>query len=422
MIILTLNCRGENLHYHLFDWPNRRLLAEGSVSGIDREEGHLHLRGEVETDRHLTGIFPDVDVALAAVLRELDSAILKGKKIAAVSHRVVHGGETFTASVPVDEGVLARIRELDPLAPDYNPPNRHGIEAARRLLPEARHIAIFDTAFHHTLPRHAAIYPLPFEWYERHGVRRYGFHGASHLYLSRRAAALLEKPPAECHLVTVHIDLGISLCAVKNGVSIDTSMGLTPMEGALMEHRCGDIDPGIPPMMMDVEGLSVKGIQHVLNERSGLYGITGGIESRRDVLKGALAGDPRCQLAARMEAYRLKKYIGSYIAALGRPDALVFTLGQRELEADVRSRVLDGLALFGLHLDPERNASVEAAQGEWRISTDDSPVPIWVIPSHEELVMLEDAAAIMTGHYREAASYPYSFAGGDFLPYPKGWL
>jgi acetate kinase len=258
------------------------------------------------------------------------------------------------------------------------------------------------------MPEEAYIYPLPYEWYEKHGVRRYGFHGTSHLYVSKRAAAMLGKPASECNIITMHIGNGVSHTAIKNGVSVDTSMGLTPLEGAVMGTRCGDIDPAIPVFMMQEEKLSAKEIDNVLNKKSGIVGITKRFSDRRDVVANANQGDHLCQLAINIEAYRLKKYIGGYMAVLGRLDAVVFTAGVGERGSEIRELALENLEHMGIFLDKERNAAAVKGK-EALITTDASPIKVFVIPTNEELVFTEDVVAILNGTYSDHMTFQYSF-------------
>jgi acetate kinase len=275
-------------------------------------------------------------------------------------------------------------------------------------------VAIFDTAFHQSMPEHAYTYPLPLEWYEKHGVRRYGFHGTSHLYVSKRASVLLGKAPKDCNIITMHIGNGVSHCAIKGGVSVDTSMGLTPLEGAVMGTRCGDIDPAIPPFIMEREGLSASEIDSILNKKSGVLGITGQYTDRRDVIEAAESGDKRCKLALEIEGYRLKKYIGSYVAALGGIDAVVFTAGVGEMGWQIREKTLEGLEFIGIILDREKNRNTMTRKRETDISTPESKVKVFVIPTDEELVFTEDVVAIIDGTYVDHINFPYSFGGEDF--------
>ncbi|MFH1825722.1 MAG: acetate kinase [bacterium] len=396
MIILALNCGSSSLKYKLYLWEKRQTLANGAIERIGLPEG-----------------CPDHKTALNQVIEALTSgeeAVLKSiQEISAVGHRVVHGGEKFKSSVLINDEVVAAIRSVQDLAPLHNPHNIAGIEAAKDILPEAPQIAVFDTAFHQTMPEHSFLYPVPYEWYGMYGVRRYGFHGTSHLYVSRRAAVLLKKKPTETNLITMHIGNGVSITAVEKGVSVDTSMGLTPLEGAVMGTRSGNIDPGIILFMIEKEGFYVEEIDSILNKKSGLLGITGKYMDRRDIDKAAAAGDQRSQFAQDIEAYRLKKYIGTYLAALGNVDAVVFTAGAGEKNWKMRERVLSGLEGLGIKLDKQRNEKAMGGFREEEISADDSPIKVLVIPTDEEIVFIEDVVAILEGRYETHTRFAYSF-------------
>jgi acetate kinase len=264
------------------------------------------------------------------------------------------------------------------------------------------------------MPQKAYTYAVPYEWYAMYGVRRYGFHGTSHLYVSRRAAVLLNKKPADTNLISLHIGNGASIAAVKEGISVDTSMGLTPLEGVVMGTRCGDIDPAIILFMIEKEGFYVEEIDAVLNKKSGLLGITGKYADRRDIEKGIANGDARCVLAEEIETYRLKKYIGAYSAILGRVDALVFTAGAGELNWQLREKTLMGLESLGILLDPNRNRSAVSREVETLISADDSPVKVWVIPTNEEIVFIEDVVAILEDRYKIHTEFTYSFESSNY--------
>ena len=301
MVILALNCGSSSVKYQLFDWAKMEVVAKGMVERViigdsfimHEVPGRETYRKEYECPDHKVAI----DLIIQTVTDPEHGVLKEIGEISAVGHRVVHGGEKFTCSVMIDEQVLDAVKEVQHLAPLHNPPNIAGIEAAQAVLPTVPHVAIFDTAFHQTMPEHAYLYPLPYEWYEKYGVRRYGFHGTSHLYVSKRAAMLLGKKPAECNIITMHIGNGVSHSAIKSGVSVDTSMGLTPLEGAMMGTRCGDIDPAIPAFMMQKENLSAKEIDSILNKKSGVLGVTGRFTDRRDVIENAAAGDKRCQVS-----------------------------------------------------------------------------------------------------------------------------
>lgn len=418
MDILALNCGSSSVKYQLYDWAKKAVIAKGMVERvtigdsfiIHEVPGRDTYREEYECPDHKIAIHLIIKILVDkkyGVVNNID-------QISAVGHRVVHGGEKFTCSVRIDENVLDAIKEVQHLAPLHNPPNIAGIEAAQSVLPEVPHIGIFDTAFHQTMPKNAYIYPLPYEWYEKYGIRRYGFHGTSHLYVSKRAAVMLGKDPKDCNIITMHIGNGVSHSAIKNGISVDTSMGLTPLEGAVMGTRCGDIDPAIPAFMMANEDLSPQEIDSILNKKSGVLGITGQYTDRRDVIEGAEEGDSRCKLALDVEAYRLRKYIGSYAAAIGGIDAVVFTAGVGEMGWLIREKTLEGLEFMGIVLDKEKNRNTMTRKRETVITTPDSPVKVFVIPTDEELVFTEDVVAILEGTYTDHMKFKYSFASAEF--------
>ncbi|AMV73041.1 acetate kinase [Desulfuromonas carbonis] len=418
MDILALNCGSSSVKYQLFDWKRKEVIAKGMVERVTIGDSFIiHEVPGRETYREEYEC-PDHKVAIHLIIKTLTSerygVVTDMSQISAVGHRVVHGGEKFARSVMIDDSVLDAIKEVQHLAPLHNPPNISGIEAAKENLPDVPHIAIFDTAFHQTMPRHAFIYPLPYEWYEKHSVRRYGFHGTSHLYVSKRAAVLLGKDPRDCNIITMHIGNGVSHSAIKGGVSVDTSMGLTPLEGAVMGTRCGDIDPAIPMFIQQKEGLSAKELDSILNKKAGVLGVTGQYTDRRDVIEGADAGDERCKLSLEIEAYRLKKYIGSYAAALGGVDAVVFTAGVGEMGWLIREMALEGLEFMGIILDKEKNRNTMTRKRESVITTPESRVKVFVIPTDEELVFTEDVVAILEGTYTDHMHFSYSFSGPDF--------
>ncbi len=418
MDILALNCGSSSVKYQLFNWSKKKVVAKGMVERVTIGDSYIihevpgreTYREEYECPDHKTAVHLIVKI----LTDETYGVVTDMSQISAVGHRVVHGGEKFACSVLIDDNVLDAIREVQHLAPLHNPPNIAGIEAAQANLPDVPHIAIFDTAFHQTIPELAYTYPVPHQWYTEHGVRRYGFHGTSHLYVSKRAAVLLGKRPENCNLVTMHIGNGVSHTAIKNGISVDTSMGLTPLEGAVMGTRCGDIDPAIPAFIMERENLSPKEIDSILNKKSGIYGITGEFTDRRDVIEAAEAGNERCTLALEIEGYRLKKYIGSYCAALGRLDAVIFTAGVGEMAWLIREKALENLEHIGITLDKEKNRNTMTRKAETTISTLDSPVKVFVIPTDEELVFTEDVAAILEKTYTDHMNFKYSFSEDTF--------
>jgi len=418
-MIMALNCGSSSVKYQLFDWEKKVVVAKGMVERVIVGDSYIVHEVPGRDNFKLEQDCPDHQAAIDLVIRvvtDRDHGVLQSvAEISAVGHRVVHGGEKFTCSVQIDDGVLNAVKDVQHLAPLHNPPNIEGIEAARSLMPTIPHVAICDTAFHQTMPEHAFLYPVPYDWYENHGVRRYGFHGTSHLYVSKRAAVLLGKQASECNIITMHIGNGVSHCAIRGGISVDTTMGLTPLEGAVMGTRSGDIDPAIPAFMMQKENLSAKEIDSVLNKKSGILGITGRYTDRRDVIEQAAKGDHRCQLALDIESYRLKKYIGAYMAAIGKLDAVVFTAGVGEMGAAIREKAIEGLEHIGICLDRERNAGAMTRKRETLITTDDSPVKVYVIPTDEELVFTEDVVAILNGTYTDHMQFAYSFAKPDFV-------
>lgn len=414
MDILALNCGSSSVKYQLYDWDNKKVIAKGVVERIGigdsfivhEADGMDTHREEYECHDHSTAVSLIVRTLTSGDCKVLDSM----DKISAVGHRVVHGGDKFASSVLLTDDVIKTIEDVQHLAPLHNPPNLAGIRAAQKVMPSIPHVAIFDTAFHQTMPEQAYMYPVPYEWYEEHGVRRYGFHGTSHLYVSKRAAALLGKDAKECNIITMHIGNGVSHTAIKNGVSVDTSMGLTPLEGAVMGTRCGDIDPAVPLFMQQQLDIDAKTMDNILNKKSGILGLTGKYTDRRDVLM-CEDGDykHRCTLAIDVEAYRLRKYIGSYYAVLGRLDAIVFTAGVGENAGAIRQMALEGLEQMGIKVDKDKNLATFSKHGETEISTPDSKVKVFVIPTDEELVFVEDVVAILNDSYKPHTEYPYSF-------------
>ena len=414
MKILALNCGSSSLKYQLFDWEKKEVIAIGIIERIGI--GGSFIKHEVPSeDKEIKKETPisNHEIAIQLVLDALtegEGAVISGmSEISAVGHRVVHGGEKFNRSVLIDDDVVNAIKEVSHLAPLHNPANLIGIEAGRIALPDVPHIAIFDTAFHQTIPAHAYMYAVPYEWYQNNSVRRYGFHGTSHLYVSKRAAALLGKDADKCNVITLHIGNGVSCCAIKDGVSVDTSMGLTPLEGAIMGTRSGDIDPAIPMFMMQQLDVGPRYMDSLLNKKSGILGITGKYTDRRDVLEGAEKGDEKCKLAMDMECYRLRKYVGEYAAVLGRLDAIVFTAGVGENAGAIREKILEDLEVFGLEIDKEKNLKTFSKHGETEISTPKSRVRVYVIPTNEELVFVEDVVGILEKTYDDHMKYPYSF-------------
>ncbi|APG25069.1 acetate kinase [Syntrophotalea acetylenica] len=419
MDILALNCGSSSVKYQLYNWNKKEIIAKGVVERVGIGDSFISHEVPGREDYKSEHDCPNHTVAIELIIKTLTgdkTGVVKSmSEISAVGHRVVHGGEKFASSVLIDEEVLQGIKDVQHLAPLHNPPNIMGIVAAQKVLPEVPHVAIFDTAFHQTMPQEAYIYPLPYEWYEKHSVRRYGFHGTSHLYVSKRAAVLLGKDAKDCNIITLHIGNGASHAAIRGGVCVDTSMGLTPLEGAVMGTRCGDIDPAIPTFIMEREGYTAKEMDSILNKKSGLLGITGKYTDRRDIGEGIKAGDKRCKLAHDIEAYRIKKYVGSYMAVLGKVDAIVFTAGVGEMGAEIRQQALEGLEALGVKIDKEKNLKTRTKKAEVEISTSDSPVKVFVIPTDEELVFTEDVVGILENTYSDHMSFDYTFKSRDYV-------
>lgn len=398
MKILVLNCGSSSVKYQLIDTEQRIALATGSVSRIGMTGALLSHRRYDGDEVKLSGEILDHQVAIEYVLSILLSknhgVISDRSEIDAVGHRVVHGGERFTESVLITQEVLEGIRECIDLAPLHNPHNLRGINACLRLLPGTPQVAVFDTAFHSAMPAHAYIYGIPYVLYKRYGIRRYGFHGTSHRYVSRRAAELLGQPLDSLKMVTCHLGNGCSVAAVKNGTSVDTSMGFTPLEGLLMGTRCGDLDPAVILHIMGREEIGLSEANTLLNKHSGLLGISGISSDMRDIENEAEGGNYRAQLALDVFCYRLKKYIGAYAAAMGGLDAIVFTAGIGENSPIVRRKSCEGLEFLGVKLDNEKNEAA-VRRKEAIISADDSRVHVLVVPTNEELVIALDTAAIV---------------------------
>ncbi len=346
------------------------------------------------------GGFAEAFKAMVAELTAKETGVIGGAgEVSVVAHRVVHGGEKFTEGTLITDEVLAQIEALNPLAPLHNPVNVAGIREMRRLFPAVPHVAVFDTAFHHTLPAYAYLYGLPYELYEKKGVRRYGFHGTSHHYVSLRAAQFLKRRPNELRLVSCHLGNGSSLCAVDHGRSVDTTMGFTPAEGLIMGTRCGDVDAGVLAFLERTEGMTASQSEEMLNKKSGLLGLSGISSDMREILKAADEGHHRALLALKAYCYRVRKYIGAYVASMGGLDAVIFTGGIGQGSAEVRALALQGLECMGITLDEQRNRDARGFDEVCRISTDDSKVTVLVVPTDEERMMAREALRTLSRSY-----------------------
>ena len=391
MKILVINCGSSSLKYQLFDMDHESVLAKGLVERIGIDGSQIkHTKTGLETLVQQTPI-PDHKVAIKLVLDTLlgssHGVLTSLDELSAVGHRVVHGGEDFASSVKIDAKVLEAVKRCVPLAPLHNPANIMGIEAVLEVLPNVPQVGVFDTAFHQTMPQHAFMYGVPYGYYEKYKVRRYGFHGTSHYFVSRRAAEMLGQPIERLKIITCHLGNGSSITAVDGGKSVDTSMGFTPLAGVLMGTRSGDVDPALLPFIAKTEKMGMDEIDMLLNKKSGLLGISGISSDLRDVEDAALKGDKRAQLAANMLNYDIKKFVGAYAAAMGGVDVLVFTAGVGENSSPTRAAVCEGLEFLGIKIDPEKNA-VRGKEAD--ISAADSRVRVLVIPTNEELMIARD--------------------------------
>ena len=418
MVILTLNCGSSSAKYQVYDWDNKDVLAVGIVERIGLEYSTIEQKStgkEVYQERFSSPTHMEaIQLVLKMLVDEKYGCIKSLDEIGAVGHRVLHGGEYFKKSTLVTDEVIEKLKEIIPLGPLHMPANIMGIEVARKLMPNVPQAIIMDTAWHQTMEEAAYMYAVPYSWYKDYNVRRYGFHGTSHLYCAKRAAVLLGKENKDTNVIIMNIGNGASGCAVKNGVCIDTSMGLTPLEGLVMGSRSGDMDPAIIPYMCKNLGVTAAEMDTILNKKSGLIGLCGKSD-RRDVQAAAKDGDKLAQLGIDMEVHRIKKYIGAYAALLGRVDAVVFTAGVGEMGDHIRKGALSGLENFGIKLDEKKNALSHCRNTETCISTDDSPVKIFVIPTDEELVMTEDAFALMNGTYDIHTNFHYTFESPDYV-------
>lgn len=396
MNVLVINCGSSSLKFQLINSDTEQVLAKGLCEriGIDgsltyQPEGGEKVKSDKPMPTHTEAIQYVIDAltdAQAGVVKSLD-------EIGAVGHRVVHGGEKFASSVVITDEVLQAIEECNDLAPLHNPANLIGINACEKLMPGTPMVAVFDTAFHQTMPEEAYMYGLPYEYYEKYKVRRYGFHGTSHSFVSKRAAEIVGRPYEELRTIVCHLGNGASICAVKNGKSVDTSMGLTPLEGLVMGTRSGDIDPAIMEFIAKKEGLDIAGLMNMLNKKSGVLGLSDNLSSDfRDLDTGAKEGNKQATVALKVFAYRVAKYVGAYAAAMNGVDVIAFTAGVGENSGPVRADVLDYLGYLGIEVDEEAN---NTRGEEITISTPDSNVKVMVIPTNEELAIARETVALV---------------------------
>ncbi len=392
MKILVINAGSSSLKYQLYNMLDESVLAKGRVERIGMDSAMLSHEATNKPEVTVVAEILDHTSAIRRVVAALTHAehgvVSQIEEIQAVGHRVVHGGETFSASVLVSPEVRKEIRRLFDLAPLHNPAHMMGIDAVEASLPDVPQAVVFDTAFHQTMPPETYLYPIPMILYNKHKVRRYGFHGTSHAYVSERAAAYLGRPIEQLKIISCHIGNGASCTAILNGKSFDTSMGMTPLEGLMMGTRSGDLDPAIVPYVMAKEELTINEVNSMLNKHSGLIAISGISSDVREIEQAMKAGDPNAKLAYEMYAYRLRKYIGSYTAAMNGLDVLIFTAGVGENSASLREKVCAQLSFFGIELDTEANFG--KARGDRTISSSKSRVEVLIIPTNEELVIARD--------------------------------
>lgn len=397
MKILVLNCGSSSVKYKLIELSGneQNILAEGGVEKIGLPDSFLKFKynGEKVT---INASMPNHNVAIRIILDNLTSekfgCIKNFDEIEAVGHRLVHGGEKFNSSVLINDEVIAKVKECYDLAPLHNPVNIAGVDAISEILPDVPQVGVFDTAFHQTMPSYAYMYGLPYEMYEKYGVRRYGFHGTSHRYVSRRACEFLGLEYEKQRIITCHIGNGGSITAIKDGKSVDTSMGMTPVEGLIMGTRCGDVDPGALLYIQQKEHLDHEGMQALINKKSGVAGLTGVSSDMRDIEKAVEEGNERAIMALNMYEYRITKYIGAYTAALGGVDVIVFTGGVGENQTGTRERICKQLAFLGIEFDVEKN---KTRGEEIELSTPNSKVRVVVIPTDEEYMIARDTEAIV---------------------------
>lgn len=397
MKILVLNCGSSSIKYKLFDMTSGDVMAQGGIEKIGLPDAFLKLTDKegkkVILEKEIPGHQEGIEFILSVLTDATYGCIQDYKEIDAVGHRVVHGGEKFASSVLLTKEVLDKVVECTDLAPLHNPANLKGIEAMEALIPGIPQVGVFDTAFHQTMPSKAYMYGLPYDLYEKYGVRRYGFHGTSHRYVSKRACEILGVPYENQKIITAHVGNGGSITAVLNGKSVDTTMGLTPTEGLLMGTRCGDVDAGAIPFIMDKEGLDATGLSNLFNKKSGVAGLVGGSSDMRDLEAAVAEGNERAKMTLDVYNYRIKKYIGAYAAAMNGCDILVWTGGVGENQWTTRRAVCEDMEYMGMKLDIEKNEGMRGE--EMVISTPDSKVTIIVVPTDEEFMIASDTMDIL---------------------------
>lgn len=397
MKVLVLNCGSSSVKYKLFDMDRHEVMAEGGVEKVGLPGSFLKFVGKdgkkVILDKDLPEHTSAVEFILSILTDKEYGCISSYNEIGAVGHRVVHGGETFSESVVITDEVITKVRECIDLAPLHNPPNLKGIEALSKLLPNVPQVAVFDTAFHQTMEPYAYMYALPYELYTKYGIRRYGFHGTSHRYVSQRACEILGKDIKDLRIITAHIGNGASMAAIKDGKVMDTSMGLTPTEGLMMGTRVGDVDPGALAFIVEKEHLDGEGLSTLVNKKSGVMGVSEVSSDMRELEAAIEKGNKKAILAMKMYNYRIRKYLGAYIAAMGGVDLIIFTGGVGENQWTTREEVCKGLEFMGIEIDKDVNTDMRGK--EMVISTKESKVTVMVVPTDEELMIAKDVKALV---------------------------
>lgn len=396
MKVLVINCGSSSLKYQLMDMRNEEVIAKGLAERIGIEGSVLKHQpknsDKITIERPMPTHKEALQTLVDALTDENHGVIKDMSEISAVGHRVVHAGEKFAYSVVLNEDVMNALKECIEIAPLHNPPNIMGIEACRQIMPEVPMVGVFDTAFHQTMPKEAYIYAIPYEYYEKYKIRRYGFHGTSHKYVSERAAEMLGKPIEELKLITCHLGNGASIAAVQNGKSVETSMGFTPLEGLAMGTRCGDIDPAIVKYLTDKENMSVAQIDGIMNKKSGVLGISGVSSDFRDIEQAAEKGNERAKLALGVFVHKVKKYIGAYAAVMNGVDAVIFTAGLGENSVETRRDICKNMSFLGIELDEVKN-NVRGKEAD--LSKDGSKVKVLLVPTNEELMIARDTMKLV---------------------------
>ncbi len=396
MNVLVINCGSSSLKYQVINSDTEQVLAKGLCEriGIDGRLVYTPAGGEKEiSNLDMPTHKQAIQYVIDALTNEKTGVIKSLDEIGAVGHRLVHGGEKFACSTLITEEVIKAVEECSDLAPLHNPANLIGVRACQELMPNTPMAGVFDTAFHQTMPLEAYMYGIPYEYYEKYKIRKYGFHGTSHSFVSKRMAQLLGKPIEDLKIIVCHLGNGSSVCAVDGGKSVDTSMGLSPLEGLIMGTRSGDIDPSVMEFICKKENMDINGIMEVLNKKSGVQGLSGVSSDFRDLQAGAADGNKRCEMAVDVFCYRVLKYIGAYVAAMNGVDAIAFTAGLGENDEIVRRKIVSRLGYLGIKLDEEVNDNGRGK--EIAISTPDSKVPVWIVPTNEELAIARETVALL---------------------------